>query len=606
MVRSLTVIILVVLFLGWGCSPQTERDQQDKTQSVTASREESEAVDNAKGKPGVAQEKGRKSGSAQATFVPPLEVQAKEDGLKSLRSVDQDKGSISQRRLAPFGATFPISNSTVSLPQAQWNRESYNANEESGFITTANDPLSTFSIDVDTAGYANVRRMITDGMLPPVGAVRIEEMVNYFSYDYPQPEQGKDMRINAEVGPSPYHDGYRLVRIGLNTKDLDPRQMPPSNLVFLIDVSGSMQAANKLPLLKQSMKLLVQQMGARDRIAIVVYAGSDRVVLQPTAANEKGKIMQAIDMLQPGGSTHASSGIRTAYALARQSFMPTGNNRVVLASDGDFNVGVTSRGELQKMIEAEGASGVYLTVLGFGMGNYHDDTMEILADKGNGNYAYIDTLLEAKKVMVKEMSGTLFTLANDVKIQVEFNPAQVGAYRLLGYENRALADEDFRDDSKDAGEIGVGHRVTALYELIPAGHASVPSVDPLKYQSTQPRAGEVSAELLTVKVRYKPLGQKVSQEMSLAVSAILSDTNSADFQFAAAVAGYGMLLTKSKHLGSFSWEKCLQMARSGRGQDREGYRAEFYRLVETSELLVQQQPVSQPRPFPMSMPPQSK
>ena len=472
-------------------------------------------------------------------------------------------------------------------PHPGWNRESYNAVQENGFIHVGNDPLSTFSIDVDTASYANVRRFVNEGRLPPVGAVRLEELINYFTYDYPEPKAAAPFALSAEVGPSPYHQDYLLARIGLKAKDLAKEQLPPSNLVFLVDVSGSMQANNKLPLLQQALPLLVRQLGRRDRVTMVVYAGADSVVLQPTAGDRQQEIIAAIDRLQAGGSTHASSGIRTAYQLARQAFIPGGNNRVILASDGDFNVGVTSRDELARLIEQERQSGVYLTVLGLGMGNYHDDTMEILADKGNGNYAYIDSLLEAKKVLVKEMSGTLFALANDVKIQVEFNPAQVGAYRLIGYENRALADEDFKDDRKDAGEVGVGHRVTALYELIPAGHKAIPQMDPLKYQKVQPATSSADEDLMTVKLRYKPQGKNSSEQLSLAVGATQRQV-SADFRFASAVAGYGMLLTHSQHAGTFSWEDCLRLAREGRGQDSEGYRAEFYRLVETSELLAKQ------------------
>lgn len=503
---------------------------------------------------------------------------------------------------------------TAAIPimEPAWNRESYNAVKENGFINAGRDPLSTFSIDVDTASYANVRRLVNDGQMPPVGAVRIEEMVNYFTYDYDEPKGKEPFALSAEIAPSPYHQDYLLARIGLKARDLAKEQLPPSNLVFLVDVSGSMQDANKLPLLKQALPLLVGQLGSRDRVAMVVYAGADSVVLQPTAGNRQQEIIAAIDHLQAGGSTHASSGIRTAYQLARQAFIHGGNNRVVLASDGDFNVGVTSRDELAKLIEQERKDGIYLTVLGFGMGNYHDDTMEILADKGNGNYAYIDSLLEAKKVLVKEMSGTLFALANDVKIQVEFNPAKVGAYRLLGYENRQLNDEDFKDDSKDAGEVGVGHRVTALYELIPAGHKAIPQLDPLKYQATQPTAAKESDELMTVKLRYKPQGKTNSEQISLPVSAVAKQ-GSVDLRFAAAVAGYGMLLTGSEHKGEFTWERCLRLAREGRGQDAEGYRAEFYRLVEMSELLAKQpkqtetarpmpQPLAPPLPPPMPSP----
>lgn len=512
----------------------------------------------------------------------------------------------------PSGAV-PRMAMTAGAPmmmEPAWNRESYNAIKENGFINAGRDPLSTFSIDVDTASYANVRRLVNDGQLPPVGAVRIEEMVNYFTYDYDEPKGKEPFALSAEIAPSPYHQDYLLARIGLKARDLAKEQLPPSNLVFLVDVSGSMQDPNKLPLLKQALPLLVQQLGNRDRVAMVVYAGADSVVLQPTAGNRQQEIIAAIDRLQAGGSTHASSGIRTAYQLARQAFIHGGNNRVVLASDGDFNVGVTSRDELAKLIEQERKDGIYLTVLGFGMGNYHDDTMEILADKGNGNYAYIDSLLEAKKVLVKEMSGTLFALANDVKIQVEFNPAKVGAYRLIGYENRQLNDEDFKDDSKDAGEVGVGHRVTALYELIPAGHKAIPQLDPLKYQATQATAAKESDELMTVKLRYKPQGKTSSEQISLPVSAVTKQ-GSTDLRFAAAVAGYGMLLTGSEHKGEFTWEQCLKLAREGRGQDAEGYRAEFYRLVEMSELLAKQpkqtetarpmpQPLAPPMPPPMA------
>jgi Ca-activated chloride channel family protein len=394
----------------------------------------------------------------------------------------------------------------------------------------------------------------------------------------------------VEAGPSPFHQGYKLVKIGLKAKDIKPDKLPPSNLVFLIDVSGSMNQPTKLPLLKQSLKLLAAELSAQDRVAMVVYAGSDRIVLPPTQGSETDTIKTAIDNLLSGGSTHASSGIITAYELAVRSFMPGGNNRVILVSDGDFNVGITSRAELQNLIEEKRQSGVYLTVLGFGNGNYHDDTMEILADKGNGNYAYIDSLLEAKKVLIKERSGTLFTLANDVKIQVEFNPALVGAYRLIGYENRALQDEDFRDDSKDAGEIGMGHRVTALYEIMPAGNADIPAVDPLKYRQPLPRPDRSSDELLTVKLRYKANGASTSTQIERAApdNRRALEQTSVDFRFAASVAGFAMLLRESDHLGSFDWDECVALARQARGEDQQGYRAEFARLVEMAQLLKEQ------------------
>lgn len=469
-------------------------------------------------------------------------------------------------------------------PRSPYQRESYNSTGESGFIATVNDPLSTFSIDVDTASYSNIRRFVQNGQLPPVGAVRIEEMVNYFSYNYPRP-QSEPFLISTEIGPCPWQDENRLVRISLQAKELDKSELLPSNLVFLIDVSGSMNHENKLPLLKKSLLMLLDTLNGKDRIAIVVYAGSDRVVLTPTSGDKKEVIRKAIHNLSSGGSTHASSGINTAYDLALQSFMPGGNNRIILASDGDFNVGTTSRGELERLISIKKESGVYLTVLGFGMGNFHDDTMEILADKGNGNYAYIDSLLEAKKVLIKERASTLFALANDVKLQVEFNPARVGGYRLIGYENRALADEDFNNDKKDAGEIGVGHTVTALYEIIPAGSEEIPAVDPLKYQKTTDRGSD---EILTVKLRYKPLQKNQSRLLtqSLRDNGSVLGKKSNDFRFASAVAGYGLLLRHSEYGGKLTYPDLISLAKSSRGQDDEGYRAEFIRLLEMSEILA--------------------
>ncbi len=509
-------------------------------------------------------------------------------------------GKIRQGKVAKMqvksmpGAYHPILSRTMIVPEEgmwrppAWNRESYNAMTENGFIATSNDPLSTFSIDVDTASYSNIRRFINQGTLPPAGAVRIEEMVNYFHYSYPEPVGKDPVSITSEVGPCPWKKGHKLVRIGIKAKNIAKDKLPPSNLVFLIDVSGSMTAANKLPLFKKAMKMLVRQLDKDDRVSMVVYAGMDRVVLPPTAGNNQKKIMAAIDALGAGGSTHASSGIITAYKLAQQVYMPGGNNRIILASDGDFNVGITSRGELQRLIEEKRKSGIYLTVLGFGMGNYHDDTMEILADKGNGNYAYIDNLLEAKKVMVKEMSGTMFTLARDVKLQIEFNPAKVAAYRLVGYENRALADEDFNNDSKDAGEIGVGHTVTALYEVIPAGSNDVPSVDPLKYQNiTKTTQTKYQNEIMTIKLRYKPLDKTKSVLMSKIVkdrSTSLARTSD-DFRFAAAVAAFGMILEHSQFLDNFDYSQVLTLAKKAKGTDDEGYRAEFIRLAETADLL---------------------
>ncbi len=559
--KTTSVIVLLVLALLAGCSAPSSESGRNKEQRATGDLAQGERHPLVDGE------------AASQLQPPPAPAGPIVGGSGTMKTTGLVKR-------AAVSEAMPIG-------KPAWNRESYNAIQENGFINAARDPLSTFSIDVDTASYANVRRFIQGGHLPPVGAVRIEEMINYFTYAYPRPIGKAPFALGAEVGPSPFHRDYLLARIGLAAKDLAKEHLPPSNLVFLIDVSGSMQDGNKLPLLKQALPLVVRQLGARDRVALVVYAGADSVVLPPTPGDRQQEILAALDQLQAGGSTHASSGIRTAYELARKSFIKGGNNRVILASDGDFNVGVTSRDELTRLIEEERKDGIYLTVLGLGMGNYHDDTMEVLADKGNGNYAYIDSLLEAKKVLVKEMSGTLFALANDVKIQVEFNPARVGAYRLIGYENRALADEDFRDDTKDAGEVGVGHRVTALYELIPAGHASIPQLDPLKYQRNA-AAPAHSGEWMTVKLRFKPQGEPHSTQMHLAVGETTTKP-STDFRFASAVAGYGMLLTRSEHLGEFTWQRCLELARSGRGADEEGYRAEFFRLVEASELLAKQQ-----------------
>jgi len=522
-----TITILLVFLLLAACSHQA--DQQEKTDASSLKH----PVLSEWNKDAMVQEKLR----ADQVAPPPATAAVR----KSRQPMD--KGML-------------FAGAMVARPQNKvaWNRESYDTRHENGFVATSHDSLSTFSIDVDvdTASYANIRRFLRDSMLPPVGAVRIEEMINYFSYDYPQPAGNHPFSVTTELGPCPWNDRHQLVRIGLKAKDMDKKDLPPSNLVFLIDVSGSMQDANKLPLLQKALTMLVRQLDARDRVAIVVYAGQDRVVLEPTPGSEQKKILTAIEQLGAGGATHASSGIITAYKLAQQSYMPEGNNRIILASDGDFNVGVTSRGELERLIEEKRKSGIYLSVLGFGMGNYHDDTMEVLADRGNGNYSYIDSLLEAKKVMIKEMSGTMFALARDVKIQVEFNPALVAAYRLIGYENRTLADEDFNDDKKDAGEIGVGH--TALYELIPAGAGDVPVVDPLKYQQVQPTHGHMD-EMMTVKLRYKPLRQDSSILLQTVVRRSATQKNlaatSTDFRFAAAVAGFGMLLAHRFRLSGY-------------------------------------------------------
>ena len=477
---------------------------------------------------------------------------------------------------------------------AQYYRPTHNTEEygriyENIFLPALSNPLSTFSIDVDTASYANVRRFINGNQLPIKDAVRIEEMINYFAYSYPKPGKKHPFALYTEISSCPWDARHRLIHIGLQGKVLEAQELPPSNLVFLLDVSGSMSPPNKLPLLRQAFKLLVGELGPQDRVAIVVYSGAAGLVLPSTAAGRKDKIVGAIERLNAGGSTAGGAGIRLAYKVAEENLIPGGNNRVILATDGDFNVGVSSTSELTRMIEEKREKGVFLTVLGFGMGNTKDGRMEQLADKGNGNYHYIDNLMEAKKVFVDDMRGTLFTIAKDVKIQVEFNPAKVKAYRLIGYENRILKKEDFADDRKDAGELGAGHTVTALYEVIPYGsEEKIPSLEDLKYQQTRidPRAFK-SGEILTINLRYKEpdAGKSKLIRHPLPDRPVSLDRASPDFKFSAAVASFGMLLRESEHRGDASYESVLELARAGKGQDFHGYRSEFIRLVEKTRLL---------------------
>jgi Ca-activated chloride channel family protein len=454
---------------------------------------------------------------------------------------------------------------------------------EQSFTAVAADPRSTFSIDVDTASYANVRKFLASGQLPPVDAVRIEELLNYFDYDYVSPPAGSPFAVSAEVGPCPWNANNRIVHVGIKGMELAQQQVPARNLVFLIDVSGSMGDADKLPLLKRSMAQLVEGMRAEDHVSMVVYAGASGVVLPPTSGQDKRRILRALDQLESGGSTNGGAGIELAYRLARRNFQAGAVNRVILATDGDFNVGATSHGELVRMIERERESGVFLSVLGFGRGNLNDETMEQLADKGNGNYAYIDSDREAHKVLVQEASGTLVTIAKDVKIQVEWNPATVASYRLIGYDNRKLAHEDFNDDRKDAGEIGAGHTVTALYEVVPAGApGAAPGVDPLKYQAplgATPAAG--SGELMTVKLRYKRPDGDRSQLIAFPVRDTDRDLarTSDSFRFSAAVVAFGLLLRDSQHRGAANWELVDGLARGALGRDPSGHRREFLELA---------------------------
>lgn len=469
-----------------------------------------------------------------------------------------------------------------------FNTEEYDYIKENEFKEAARNPLSTFSIDVDTASYSNLRRFINDSQIPPADAVRIEEMINYFDYDYPQPAGEHPFSITTEVATCPWNGENRLVHIGLQGKSLDFEHLMPCNLVFLIDSSGSMQDPNKLPLLKQSLRLLLDGLSGRDRVAIVAYAGSAGLILPSTPASDRKTIVAAMDRLEAGGCTAGGAGIQLAYATAKENLIPGGNNRVILCTDGDFNVGVSSTAALVRMMEEYRKTDIYLTICGFGMGNYKDGRMEQISRAGNGNYFYIDGIKEAKKVFVKQMRANMFTIAKDVKIQIEFNPAKVRAYRLIGYENRVMPDEDFNNDLKDAGELGAGHTVTALYELVPAGSKqSVPGTDPLKYQQVKITGAAGSAEIMTVKLRYKQPRQSTSRLITVAVSdagtAIAGASE--NLRFSAAVAGFGMILRDSQFKKDLTLADVVRLARGARGRDAEGYRAEFISLAETCALL---------------------
>jgi Ca-activated chloride channel family protein len=470
------------------------------------------------------------------------------------------------------------------------NTEEYDTVNENIFHAAQQNPLSTFSIDVDAASYSNVRRFINLGQRPPKDAVRIEEMVNYFNYDYTQPKDDVPFAVHTEISTAPWNSKHRLVSIGLQGRKIPTQNLPASNLVFLIDVSGSMSDPNKLPLLKSSLKMLVQELREQDHVSIVVYAGAAGLVLEPTSGAEKNKIIAALDQLEAGGSTAGGEGLNLAYAVAKEHFKKAGNNRVILATDGDFNVGESSNASMERLIEDKRKEGVFLTVLGYGMGNYKDSKMEILADKGNGNYAYIDNITEARKVLVSEFGGTLFTIAKDVKLQIEFNPMKVKAYRLIGYENRMLKREDFNNDKKDAGELGSGHTVTALYEIIPVGvDSEFFKIDALKYQETSTTpAAKNSGELMTIKLRYK----KPTEDVSALIVHPLVDTNtelsktSDNFRWSASVAAFGMLLRESEYVKNYSYDDIVALAQQAKGKDDEGYRIEFINMVKAFSPLA--------------------
>ncbi|OXA83013.1 hypothetical protein B0A56_03085 [Flavobacterium columnare NBRC 100251 = ATCC 23463] len=479
-----------------------------------------------------------------------------------------------------------INNPEIETPEENRSEESYAEIEENKFETPNTKPLSTFSIDVDNASYTNIRRFINNGQEIPKDAVRLEEMINYFSYSYPQPKDNHPFSINTEYSECPWNSNHKLLKIGLQGKKIDKNNLPPSNIVFLIDVSGSMEEENKLPLLKESMKILVKELRPQDKVSMVVYAGAAGMILPPTSGNEKNKIMNALDKLTAGGSTAGGEGIELAYKIAEENFIKEGNNRIVLATDGDFNVGASTDKEMEHLIERKRKTGIFLTCLGYGMGNYKDSKMETLANKGNGNYAYIDNMQEATRFLGKEFNGSMFTIAKDVKIQIEFNPNQIQSYRLIGYENRKLNNEDFKNDAIDAGELGSGHTVTALYEIIPTGVESSYSPTQLKYTSKEGSQNLISKELATVKFRYKrPDGEK-SIEMIQTVSNLSKPLkiSSSDFKFASSVAWFGMKLRDSKYIENKQTEDIIALANKGIHNDLEGYKTEFIRLIKNAKL----------------------
>jgi len=520
-----------------------------------------------------------------------MELQSYEVAAEAIELYDMD---ISSANMIRSSAVYSVSDKSYGLtrrmPPLPQNTESYNKIKDNQYQKVSRNPLSTFSIDVDRASYTNIRRFINDGTLPPKDAVRIEEMINYFSYDYPQPTSEHPFSITSEYTSCPWNREHKLVHIGIQGKQIQLDESQANNLVFLIDVSGSMSSMNKLGLLKKGMNLLVDNLRAKDKVAIVVYAGAAGLVLPSTSGKNKDEIKDVFMNLEAGGSTAGGAGIELAYKVAKEQFIKNGNNRVILATDGDFNVGISSEEGLVELIEEKRGDGIFLSVLGFGSGNLKDSKMEQLADKGNGNYNYIDNILEAKKVLVTEMGGTLITIAKDVKVQAEFNPMHVQSYRLIGYVNRHLEDEDFNDDLKDAGELGAGHTVTALYEIVPVGvEEKQRKVDSLKYQNIDAEKffNGYPDEVMTIKFRYK----KPDGDKSILITQVVNDNKvpfsqaSTNCQFAASVASFGMVLRNSEFKGNSTYTSVARIARSARGEDNEGYRAEFIRLVEMAELL---------------------
>ena len=559
--QLLAVILLVIMMIA--CD---QGGQESKAKNDTSVQALNRSLDNAQA--------DKVAKPSQQKFSPPRVVRDEESKIEM---VTQE--GVKDEGLAP----------APELKKPEFNTEDYDNIVENKFLAATQNPLSTFSIDVDEAAYSNVRRYLVGGSLPPAGAVRIEEMINYFDYVYNKPANGEPFTVNTEISDCPWNTKHRLVHIGLQGKEIPVDNLPPSNMVFLIDVSGSMDEPNKLPLVQASLNMLVDQLREKDRVAIVVYAGNAGLVLPSTSGAENIKIKDAIDQLQAGGSTAGGEGIQLAYKIARENFIKDGNNRIILATDGDFNVGISSDDELVRLIEKERNAGVFLSVLGYGMGNYKDNKMQQLADKGNGNHSYIDNINEARKVLVSEFGSTLFTIAKDVKIQIEFNPSRVQAYRLIGYENRMLAAEDFNDDTKDAGELGSGHTVTALYEVIPVGikDSFIKTVDPLKYQLN---LGEMAdnPEIMTIKLRYKEPTGDVSKLIKHEVidSHTPLGATSDNYRFSASVAEFGMLLRDSEYKQLASFSQVISLAKTAKGNDGNGYRAEFIRLVESVPSLA--------------------
>jgi len=525
-------------------------------------------------------------------FTMKMHVVEPEEDIKEELSMEAEIAVCDQIYASPAPQMYhkrAMGNACVGMPApTQWNTESYAPINENGFKKASDEPLSTLSIDVDRASYSNVRRFINNGQLPPKDAVRVEEMINYFNYDYDTPTGSDPVAMFTELSTAPWDADHNILHVGIKAREMDKEELPASNLVFLIDVSGSMNSPNKLGLLKSAMKMLVTELRDEDRVSIVVYAGAAGLVLESTPGHKKDEIYAAIDRLNAGGSTAGGAGIKLAYSEAQKQYVKGGNNRVILATDGDFNVGASSDGEMQRLIEEKRQSGVFLSVLGFGMGNYKDSKMEILADKGNGNYAYIDNLTEAKKTLVEEFGSTLFAVAKDVKIQIEFNPANVAEYRLIGYENRLLNKEDFNDDTKDAGEMGVGHVVTALYEIVPVGKGSSSKVDPLKYQN-KPKVDrtEFSGELAHLKVRYKHPEEGSSKliQVPIANEAVALKKASENLRWSTAIAGFGMLLSNSKHKSDLTYAAIIEHAQAATGEDKNGYRRECVQLMKSAEIL---------------------